>query len=113
MTDLGQVLADLRGEAAVLRRQGHNRQAATIEDVCDKVQDAAPDYLTWLSEDDAMLRSGRSRAYLRVRFPEYEANGMARRDGRRRRYRACIIPRRANLDAARAAGREAARQAVA
>jgi hypothetical protein len=60
-----------------------------------------------------MLRSGRSRPFLRARFPEWEAEQMARLDGRRRRYRACIVPRRANLDAAKAAARVAAKEAAA
>ncbi len=106
--DLVDVLAELRAEAATLRLHGHAHDAALLEQTVDRVREAAGDHVTWLTEDDAMLRSGRSRGYLRARFAEWERDGHAKRDGRRRRYRACAIARRANL----AAARDAARRAV-
>jgi len=106
---LEQVLADWRGDAQVLRRRGHEHDAALIERICEEVARAADEYLRWVSEEDAMLRSSRSRDWLRSQFPEWERMGHARRDGRRRCYRLLVIPRRANLTAAAAAGREAAR----
>lgn len=58
---LEQVLADCRGEAAVLRANGHGAQAASMDAVCDRVREAMRDYLDWLSEDEARLMSGRTR----------------------------------------------------
>ncbi len=79
--------------------------------MADEVAEAAHEYLTWLSETDAMLQSGRSREWLRSRFPEWERAGHARSAGRGvRQYRAMIVPRRAAVQQAAEAGREAARQ---
>lgn len=109
---LEQVLADYRGDAAVLRRRGHAKDAELIERLCDAVADAAEDFLTWLSEDDAMLRSGRSRAWLRAQFADWSRGGNARKDGARRVYRQAVIPQRANALSAREAGREAGRRSA-
>lgn len=108
MTDLALVLADWRGQAAVLRARGHALQAAAIEELCDQVARSAEPWLNWLSEDEACLRSGRSHEWLRARFPSWQADGNARIDSRRRLYRECVIPKRANLDAARAEARRIA-----
>jgi hypothetical protein len=104
---LEQVLADTRGEAAVLRRAGHAHDAALMERVCAAVSEAAEDYLTWLSETDAKLRSGHADPWFRARRVQWQADGHARKHGRDWHYRALIIPRRANVLAAYEAGRRA------
>ncbi|MCO4101088.1 MAG: hypothetical protein HEQ38_17175 [Gemmatimonas sp.] len=110
--DLQHVLSAWREDAAVLRRAGHTSEAALRERMADEVAHAAHDYLTWLSETDAMLQSGRSREWLRSRFPEWERAGHAKSAARGvRQYRAMIVPRRAAVQEAAAAGREAARLA--
>lgn len=106
---LEEVLADWRGQAAVLRHNGHKAQADSIEAVCEDVARAAEDYLRWLSEENACLRSGKSAAWLRKRYPEWERQGHARMKGRIREYRMLIVPKDVNLTSAREAGREAAR----
>lgn len=108
---LEEVLADWRGQAAVLRANGHPTQAGSVEEVCDSVASCMADYLTILSEEEARSRSGKGTDFLRTRFPAWEAAGMAFLEGRRRRYRACIIPVRVNLDLARAEARRDARLA--
>lgn len=110
---LEEVLADVRGEAAVLRANGHKAQADSMEAVCDRVRDCMSPYLDWLTESEAELASGRSGTWLKSRFAEWMDLGMARLvpQGRRRaarQYRRCIIPRRANRLAAYEAGRKAA-----
>jgi hypothetical protein len=102
---LEQVLADERGQAQVLRHNGHKAEAEIIERVCDRVGSAAEEYLRFLWEDDAMLRSNRARDWFRSRFAEWEAEGNARKVGNRRYYRMLIVPRRANLSAAREEGK--------
>lgn len=102
---LEQVLADAREEAAVLKRAGHPVQAQGIDRLCTAVADAAEDYLTWLTESDARLQSGWSVERLRGQFARWLDQGLARMNGKRREYRALIIPRRANVSAAREAGR--------
>lgn len=108
MPTLEQVIADAREEASILLRNGHRAQAETLERFLDAVTAAAEDYLTWLTEPDAHLRCGWSVKMLRGRFPALCAQGLARLDGRRRLYRACALPQRAHLEAARRAGERAA-----
>jgi len=112
MTRLEEVLADHRGQAAVLRHNGHPIQAASVEAVCDAVAASMVDYLTLLTEEQAMSRSGRGTDFLRSRFPAWESAGLAFREGRRRQYRALIVPPRPNLDAARAEAMRDARGAA-
>ena len=107
--DLAEVLADLRGEAAVLRKNRATFSVDRVEEFCDRVTAAAEDYLTWLSEKDAAIRSGHSEDWLRGRFEALRRDGHARLAGRARQYRACAIPRRADVINAAARGREAAR----
>lgn len=108
---LEDVLADLRGEAAVLRANGHGAQADSIERACGRVAESMAAYLDWLTEDEAHSRSGKSVEWLRTRFASWMDLGLARyTDARppRRQYRRVIIPVRANLDAARADARRQA-----
>jgi hypothetical protein len=105
---LEQVLADERGQAQVLRHNGHGHDADLIERVCDRVSAAAEEYLRFLSEPDARLRTNRSQEYLRARFAEWEAQGHAYKKGTIRYYRMLVLPPRANLSAAREEGRRAA-----
>jgi hypothetical protein len=105
---LEQVLADWRGDAQVLRRHGDTRLAEQLERCADEAANAAEDYTRWLTEDDAQLRSGWSARRLRQHFAEWERQGHGRREGRRRLYRMVVIPPRANIIAAREAGRRAA-----
>lgn len=99
-----QVLADERGQAAVLRANGHASEARIIERVCDSVSESLREYLTWLSEPDARLRSGRTVEWLRGRFAEWASEGMAEVRSGRRYYRAVIVPLRAHASAAFEAG---------
>lgn len=93
MKPLEQVLADARGEAAVLRHNGHTVQAASIERVVDAVAESMAAFLEILSESEAQLRSGWSVERLRGRFAEWEARGLAMLDERgKRRYRAIVLP---------------------
>ena len=104
--ELTQVLADALEEAAVLRRNGHRDQATTLELFVERVKQAAGAHVRWLTESEAILRSGRSVEYLRARFDGYEEQGFARRDGRRRQYLECAIERRVIASLEHARGRE-------
>ncbi len=107
---LEQVLADYRGEAAVLRMNGHKAQAESIERVCDDVARSLEAYLDWLEESEAMARSAKGVDFYRNRFSDWEAQGLAKWHGRRRYYRRIVVPRRANLEAARAQAERDARR---
>ncbi len=108
---LEQVLADEREDAAVLRRNRHTHEADIIERICARVSMAARDWMEFISERDAQLRSNKSVAWLRTRFPMWEREGLARHHPDKlheRQYRRVIIPRHVDVDAVRA---DAERQA--
>lgn len=108
VSELLQVLADWRGEAAVLRKHGAEPVAVAIERVCEAVAAAAEPFTTFLSEPDAKLRSGKSAGWLRTRFADWERAGFAKSERGQRYYLECVVPMRVNVGAARAAGRRAA-----
>lgn len=105
---LEQVLADARGEAAVLRRAGHRDQADYIEALCDRVAKSTEDYSRFISEADAKIRSNKATDWLRERFRQWQSEGNAEIRGNVRYYRMLVVPKRPDLDAARKAGRERA-----
>lgn len=107
---LEQVLADERGELAVLRRNGLGTEADNRERILDRVARAAEDFLVWLSEDDAILRAGHQRAWFRRRFTEWAGQGHARLRRGQREYRRLLVPQRAHVSAAQEAAREEARR---
>ena len=106
--DAIEVLGDERGQAAVLRANGHDHDAKIIERICDRFAEAAHEYLNFLSEGEAMLRTGKNERRLRHLYAELEPRGHAKRIGSTRYYRECMLEPRPNLSAAREAGRRAA-----
>lgn len=110
MTDLDTVLARWRTDAAALRRNGEPAKAAVLERCAEETETAAAEWLTWLSEEEAAIRSGRSVTWLRARYRDWQPQGHARQVGRAVRiYRAAVVPRRLALVRAADMGREAAR----
>jgi hypothetical protein len=110
VTDLGAVLDAYRAKADVLDSVGHDREASLVRQIVAEVERSAEDWLTWLPEGDAMLRSGRARPWLRARFPQWERDGHARMRGRERQYRLCVVPSRTDASSAAADGADAARR---
>jgi hypothetical protein len=108
MSDLAQVLADVRGEAALFRRRGVTQLADFADEVAAKVADAAEDYLTFVTESEARLR-GAKLAFLRRNFATWEADGHARKVHGIREYRAIMLPRVTPASVAREAGRRGER----
>jgi hypothetical protein len=110
--ELGAVLEAWRADAALLERYGHDTQAATIRQLCTDVERAAEDWLQWLSETDAVLKSGHAAPWLRARFAEWARAGHAEKRRGVRYYRACIVPQRpdfARITTLREEARRAAR----
>lgn len=110
---LEQVIADARGELPLLRKRGQAAIADAIEEYIERVtKSSAREYLTFISERDAMLRSDHTVTWLRARYPEWERLGHARRNPKNpseRQYRMMIIPLAAQTEAARANARDTAR----
>lgn len=109
--DLAQVLVAWRSDAGVLKRHKQHALAAQLEQCAEAVERAAADWLTWLSESDAMIRSGKTREWLRAKFSEWQRDGHARVTGRDRQYRRVIVPVKRTLSHAREAGVAAAKAA--
>jgi hypothetical protein len=109
---LEQVLADAREDANRLRLHGHKAQAESIDRLSEDVAKAARDYLDWLDEGEARTRSGKSADWLRSHFAEWETQGLAEWRHKRRYYRRIVVPRRANLEAARAQAERDARKSA-
>ena len=107
------VLADWHEKASVLRAVKHAHDAELIDAICDEVTRSAEDYLRFLSESDAMLRSGKSAEWLRARFTEWSDQGHAEKRKTVRYYRAIVVPRRPDLESARDQGRRGERRKTA
>jgi hypothetical protein len=103
------VLADAAERVTHLKLEGHPVQAASLERLTDEVRSSLREFTTWLDEKAAKLYSNRSAEYLRIRFPAWQARGLAEWRGKVRYYRQCCLEHRGNADAARQAGRRAAR----
>ncbi len=106
--ELADVLADARGEAAVLRRSGNAGQAEYVESLCNDIAASAEDYLRRLSLSDARLKSGLAVRTLKRRHRELVDCGLAGFDDRGQVwFRACAIPQRAGVVQSRERGRRA------
>jgi hypothetical protein len=106
-----EVIGSLREDATVARRLGHEHDARLLEGAADRFAASLAEYLTWISEADARIRSGHLAAWFRVRFPDWERQGLARWNPKRpreRQFRAIIIPLARDGDQVRADARRAA-----
>jgi hypothetical protein len=105
------VIADGYEEAAVLRRNGLVAEADARVRMLKDIENATVDFRTFRTEDEAALRSGKSTAWFRARFPQWLAQNLARYNPlkpRLREYRSIVIPMKANVEAAREEARQAA-----
>lgn len=102
MQCIEEVLETYRSEATILARHGHTNEAQLISSLCQDITAALDDYLTWLSEANAQLRSGHGIAWLRDKFSDWEAAGHARMRSGKREYRQIIVPQRRHTEDAAA-----------
>lgn len=104
------IIADWRSNADAADRIGEGDKARLIRTIIGEVSDSATDYLTFVSETEAILYSSKSKAWLRSQFPAWERQGNARYSGRKLRlYRRCVLPRRAEIGRVTADAEQAAR----
>jgi len=87
-------LATAIEDVRAVQRMGGSCHPEAVLRLLGSIAAAAEPYTRWLSEADAMLRSGRRVEYLRSRFARWEAQGLAEKRGGRRYYRAHVIPQR-------------------
>lgn len=107
--EIGQILADWRGEAAVLRRRGDERAARLLEQCADEASVAVDEYTAWLTEEEAARRAGWTPSKVRRHALTFLHTPHVVHEKRAYKLRACIVPRRAHLEMLR----EAARRGVA
>lgn len=106
--ELSQVLADWRGEAAVLRRRGDARVADVLEQCAAEVSSIAEEYTAWMTEEAAARRSGWTLSKVRRHALAFLHTAHVRQEKRAYLLRACIVPRRAHLEMIRAAAEKGA-----
>ena len=75
---LEEVLAATRVKAGIARELRDERIASVMEDIADVIAEATRDYRIFLTEDEAIIWSGRSRSWLRRRYRELAADGHAK-----------------------------------
>lgn len=108
MPDLDEMIANWRSDAQALRRQGILDRANWLDERADEVRASAVPWITWLSEKDAMLKSGMTQKYFRIHFPGWLDQNLARWNGKDREFRDCIVPQRKHRSATREDARRAA-----
>lgn len=106
MTAPETVLADWRSHARILEARGHAHDATILRQCATEIAPAIACLTTWMSEADAMLQSGRGPDYFRHRFTEWASAPLplAEMRGKRRWYRAVVVPQRKHASAAKLAG---------
>ena len=109
---LADATADARDDAAVLRRNGHEAQAASLEHHLNKIARAAEPFTRSLSLADARMKSGASLRWLTAKARgEWADLGFASTHNGEWRILDCMVPQRIHPSAIRAeAGRDALRE---
>jgi hypothetical protein len=92
--DLAAILGTMDEDATVYERNGDAHRAAAIRARATEIREATAEYLQWMTEPEAMLRSGLTRAQVRRLAASHLASGHARRVARGYQLRACVVPRR-------------------
>jgi hypothetical protein len=84
-------LADrLRADAATFELWGFSQQARQLGAIAGRIElEASASLQHWITEAEAVKRSGRGVDYFRSRFPALETHGLARR-GKGREYREVV-----------------------
>lgn len=106
--ELLQVIADWRGDAAVLRKRGDDRTARVLEQCAEQAADVADEFTTFLSVEDAMRRSGWAHAKVVRHARLYLHTPHVRVVKRSYLLRACIVPRRQHVEMVREAAQRGA-----
>jgi hypothetical protein len=114
MRDLEGVLQRWALDADALARNGEPDKAALLRRCVEQVRTAAPDWLEWVEEAEAMLHTGYGRDKIRAMFRLWAPRGHAKQIGRARRvYRMAVLPVRPLLADAAELGRRMATRGAA
>lgn len=110
--DLSTAFADMLSEADTLDRNNAAFSTSRVREYLELLKNAAEPWTKFINETDAILRAGRKLDWIRAKFATLEREGHAYTEHGVRFYRECMIPRRAKLDEAARAGRDAAARAA-
>lgn len=113
MSDLVQVIADARGDLAVLQRHGATVPIERVAQLVEGVAEAAYPFITFIAESEAVVRSDHRVPWFRQRFADWARQGYARYNPHRkgeRQYLLAIVPLRHDVEAVRADARRTARE---
>lgn len=103
--ELAGIIADWRGEAAVLRRRGDERTARILEQCAEEAADVTDEFTQWISEAEAARRAGWSGDQVRRHARKFLNTSHVMYEKRQYRLRACIVPRRGHPEMLREAAR--------
>lgn len=111
MRDLATMFGDAEEEAAILDANKATFATSRVRELLREFRAAAADYITWISEREAMIRSGHKEPWLRKQFPTWERMGHAKLNDRGQRlYLRLIVPLRSDDATIRAAAAHAAQE---
>jgi hypothetical protein len=108
MTGIARVLEAWSETAEVLRRNGAPEMAKVRERMAEEVAAAEPDAVRWISEEQAMLRTGWTLTKVRRHAAQYRHSGHARRVKGKWSMLAIVVPQRVPASVLAAADRRAA-----
>jgi hypothetical protein len=111
--DLAQKISDIIEEANMLDRSRASFSTDRVREIMREFATEAKEAVTWIPETQAMVRSGKTRAWLRAQFPDWARQGYARYNQKQQReYLQIIIPMDHESDANRSDAEAAAREMV-
>jgi hypothetical protein len=92
MTGLAGLVEMMKSDAGVLRRNGAETTARLKEDAAAEIERAEPDALRWISEQEAMLRTGWSLEKVKKHAALYRHSGHAVKGPKGWRMLALVVP---------------------
>ena len=91
---LAGLIGTMREDAVIVRVNGATEAATVKQRDADLIEQAEPDALRWLSEDQATIRTGWSLVKVRRHMSQYVHTGHARRDKSKWYALAIVLPQR-------------------
>lgn len=101
------LLDEWRRDADVLARRGDEKQAKVLLECAQQAAEVASEFLTPLTEAQALTRSGWPKHKLSWWFGKWKRDGYAWEEGDQRFYVACVVPPRTRNLGPRESGEEA------
>lgn len=111
MRDLKDMFADAEEEAAMLDANEAKFSPSRVREMLREFRAASDDYITWITEREAMIRSGHKEPWFRKQFQIWQQMKHAKVNDRgQRMYRRLIVPLRRDEGASVAEARRLAQE---